>query len=91
MHQWLPKQMLDYMVIIISQLGKEKFNRGALMNIGFVEAQKLYDWECFIFHDIDLLPENDRIPYRCLDQPVHLSAAISKYNYRYSPILLKLF
>ncbi|VDN56822.1 unnamed protein product [Dracunculus medinensis] len=81
MHQWLPKQMLDYMVIIISQLGKEKFNRGALMNIGFVEAQKLYDWECFIFHDIDLLPENDRIPYRCLDQPLHLSAAMSKYNY----------
>jgi hypothetical protein len=30
-----------------------------LMNIGFVEALKIYDYQCFIFHDVDLIPEND--------------------------------
>ena len=30
------------------------------MNIGFVEALKMYDFECFVFHDVDLVPEDDR-------------------------------
>ena len=30
------------------------------MNIGFVEAMKMYDFDFFVFHDVDLLPEDDR-------------------------------
>jgi beta-1,4-galactosyltransferase 1 len=30
------------------------------MNIGFVEALKMYDFDCFVFHDVDLVPEDDR-------------------------------
>jgi hypothetical protein len=31
-----------------------------LFNIGFVEAMKKENWDCFIFHDVDLYPEDIR-------------------------------
>jgi hypothetical protein len=52
------------------------------MNIGFVEALKLQNFTCFIFHDVDLLPEYDMIPYACADMPRHLSVAVDKFKYR---------
>jgi hypothetical protein len=30
------------------------------MNIGFVEALKINDFDCFVLHDVDLVPEDDR-------------------------------
>ncbi|GFR86551.1 beta-1,4-galactosyltransferase 1 [Elysia marginata] len=53
-----------------------------LMNIGFVEAMKRYDYQCAIFHDVDLIPEDDRNIYSCPTQPRHLSASIDKFNYK---------
>lgn len=54
-----------------------------LMNIGFVEALKQYDYDCFIFHDVDLIPEDDRNLYTCPQQPRHMSVAINTMNYRF--------
>ena len=59
-----------------------QFNRAMLMNIGFVEALKIYDFQCFIFHDVDLIPENDNNIYNCPKQPRHMSVAVDKLNYR---------
>ena len=48
---------------MIEQTGKEKFNRGALMNIGFLEANKVDNFDCFVFHDVDShMSEADRLP-----------------------------
>ena len=56
-----------------------KFNRGTLLNVGFVEAMKDFAWDCFIFHDVDLLPEDDRNLYTCPRlQPRHMSVSVSK-------------
>jgi len=52
------------------------------MNIGFVEALKLRVWDCFIFHDVDLLPENDRNLYTCPTFPRHMSVAVDSMAYR---------
>ncbi|KAH3724961.1 hypothetical protein DPMN_050788 [Dreissena polymorpha] len=57
------------------------FNRGLLMNIGYQEALRDYDYQCFIFHDVDLLPEDDRNLYSCEQSPRHMSVAIDKHNY----------
>ena len=35
-----------------------------------------------MFHDVDLLPEDDRNLYTCGAQPRHLSASVDKFNYR---------
>lgn len=59
-----------------------KFNRAMLMNVGFVEALKQHDYDCFIFHDVDLIPEDDRNLYNCPEQPRHMSVAINTMNYR---------
>ena len=53
------------------------------MNIGWVEALKRHDYQCAIFHDVDLIPENDKNIYSCPEQPRHMSAAIDKFKYKY--------
>jgi hypothetical protein len=57
------------------------------MNVGFIEANRYYNWNCFIFHDIDLIPEDDRNLYNCPIQPRHMSVAVDKFNYRFFLIL----
>lgn len=62
--------------------GKGTFNRAMLLNIGALEAVKLYSFQCFVFHDIDLLPEDDRNLYSCPQQPRHMSVAINTMGYK---------
>jgi hypothetical protein len=54
------------------------------MNIGFFQALNLSDdyWKCFVFHDVDLIPEDDRNIYSCPDAPRHLSSAVSTFKYK---------
>ena len=55
------EQQLDYRIFVVEQSSDgEDFNRASLMNVGFLEAKKMNDFFCFIFHDVDLLPEDDR-------------------------------
>lgn len=65
-----------------SFLGDGPFNRGKLLNVGFVEASKIKKFDCFIFHDVDLIPENDRNLYTCPEQPRHMSVAVDTFNYK---------
>lgn len=55
LHAFLQQQQLDYSIFIIEQIANQTFNRAKLMNVGFVEANRLYNWQCYIFHDVDLL------------------------------------
>ncbi|XP_047992195.1 beta-1,4-N-acetylgalactosaminyltransferase bre-4-like [Leguminivora glycinivorella] len=82
MHMFLMKQRMEYGIFIIEQAGTRPFNRGMLMNVGFLESQKMGTWECFIFHDVDLLPLDQRNLYQCAKQPRHLSASIDSMAYK---------
>ena len=53
-----------------------------LFNVGFKEALKYDEYECFIFHDVDLMPEDDRNEYSCPSSPRHMSAAVNTHGYR---------
>ena len=46
-----------------------------MFNIGYKVAMNLTNnfWQCFIFHDVDLLPEDDRNLYNCPNNPRHMS------------------
>ena len=67
MNQFLSKlvkqqKVSDYHIYIVEQSNDgRKFNRGKLLNIGFDLARKNKDHrhDVFIFHDVDLLPQDD--------------------------------
>lgn len=82
MHSLLPRQQIDYGIFIVEQFGNGPFNRAMLMNVGAAEALKQYDFQCLVFHDVDLLPEDDRNLYSCPVQPRHMSVAINSFLYR---------
>ncbi|KAJ9581817.1 hypothetical protein L9F63_003886 [Diploptera punctata] len=82
LHPLLQRQQLDYGIYVVEQAGDGPFNRAMLMNVGFVEALKLYNYDCFIFHDVDLLPEDDRNLYTCPEQPRHMSVAVDVLRYK---------
>jgi hypothetical protein len=81
LHSLLTKQELDYAIFVVEQIPDQTFNRAKLMNVGFAVASLLYDWQCFIFHDVDLLPEDDRNLYSCPEKPRHMSVAVDKFKY----------
>ncbi|CAF3751224.1 unnamed protein product [Rotaria magnacalcarata] len=81
MHPFLQKQQIDYQIFLIEPVDDVTFNRALLFNIGFNEAMKHYAWECFIFHDVDLIPEDDRNIYSCPPEPRHMSVAVNTLNY----------
>ena len=53
------------------------------MNAGFREAMREEDWDCLFFHDVDLIPEDDRNAYTCDSNPKHAAIAMDKFGYKY--------
>ncbi|VDP98107.1 unnamed protein product [Trichobilharzia regenti] len=81
----LQRQQLCYRIFVIEPIEHGWFNRGKLINIGFIEAKKYFEFNCVVLHDADLAPLDDRIPYGCDEQvkqmAVHLSVGRSTENF----------
>ena len=57
------------------------------MNIGFTEAQLLQErYRCFIFHDVDVVPEHDGNLYNCPEDghPRQITLSLD-YSEKYRP------
>jgi predicted glycosyltransferase involved in capsule biosynthesis len=77
MHAFLQRKPdLHYRIYIVNQTDENKFNRAMLMNIGFLQAMADFNWTCTVFHDVDLLPEDDGNAYACADQPLLMSSLV---------------
>lgn len=76
-------QVLKFPLSFFLQHGDEVFNRAKLLNVGYMEALKDYDYNCFVFSDVDLIPMDDRNIYSCFSQPRHLSVSMDKFGFRY--------
>ncbi len=50
------RQELSYGIYLIEPVANITFNRGMLMNIGFIESNKDSNekWQCHSYHDVDL-------------------------------------
>jgi len=73
----------DFQIIVVEQAEDgRKFNRGKLLNVGFQIAKKL-GCDYHIFHDIDLLPNDDLLGYYGFypHNPLHLAAVWKKYQH----------
>ncbi|XP_017273682.1 beta-1,4-galactosyltransferase 4 [Kryptolebias marmoratus] len=85
LHHLLPflqRQQLHYAIYVIHQAGDATFNRAKLLNVGYLEALKDFTWDCFIFHDVDLVPENDHNLYTCGTQPKHMVVGRNATGYK---------
>ena len=58
------------------------FNKASLMNAAFMIAREYAYFDCYIFHDVDMLPEDDRNFYTCSNIPRHVGSHISKWKYQ---------
>ncbi|XP_074075614.1 beta-1,4-galactosyltransferase 3-like isoform X2 [Macrotis lagotis] len=82
LHPFLQRQQIHYAIYVVHQMDNYTFNRGKLLNVGFKEAMKENDWQCIYFHDVDLIPEDDRNIYSCSAFPMHVAVAIDKFEYK---------
>ena len=81
------RQELHYRIYVLNQTDQNPFNRAMLFNVGFVEAMKDHNWTCVIFHDVDLIPEDDRNVYRSSTQ---ILVALRKTQRKHSILVLAL-
>jgi len=59
----------EYELIVVEQLGDKDFNRGKLLNIGFLKAEEL-NCDYVVFHDVDMIPV--KADYSYSDKTLHL-------------------
>ena len=88
-HEFLYDQndQLSYAIYLVEPMNtSRRFNRGMLLNIGFVEVLRETNnaTSCFIFHDVDMLPENKANIYDCSTfRPRQMAIAVSSNgNYK---------
>ncbi|XP_038070108.1 beta-1,4-galactosyltransferase 6-like [Patiria miniata] len=79
---FLQKQQLEFAIYIVNQESDISFNRGMLLNVGFLEALNFSHWDCFVFHDVDHLPQSEFNPYGCVDLPRHFIGGADNRNYK---------
>lgn len=83
LHYVLKNQKIHYKVFVAEQATPVKFNKAALMDAAFLETRKLFQFDCLIFHDVDMLLEDGRLMYNCIDSPKHMGAYVQKFNYTF--------
>jgi len=68
--EYLEDKDLHYEIIIVEQDDAKQFNRGMLLNVGYVYAKKL---KCshIVFHDVDMIPVD--VDYSVSEVPLHLA------------------
>jgi hypothetical protein len=84
LHGFLQRQNNDYRVFVVegNYPADMPFNKGRIMNAGMLEVLKLNpEVDCVIYHDVDMVSEDDRNMYTCGPMPRHLSPAIDKFGY----------
>ncbi|XP_069140938.1 beta-1,4-galactosyltransferase 7-like [Argopecten irradians] len=84
MRVFLNNQSIPHRIYVINQLDDLRFNRAALINIGFLESDS--DCDYIAMHDVDLLPLNPKLNYSfpSAEGPHHVSAPglHPKYHYQ---------
>ncbi|XP_065199185.1 beta-1,4-galactosyltransferase 7-like [Sycon ciliatum] len=83
-HTYLTKKKINFQIFIIDQFDVFRFNRGALIDVGFVVAREA-GCDYMAMHDVDLLPLNLELDYGFPAKgPFHVAAPHlhPKYHYK---------
>ena len=82
-------QNTKFDIYVIEQLDQQRFNRGILLNIGFDIASKKKNYDLYIFHDVDSLPDKDLMEFYTYkgDKIIHFASPFLGYKYKYPAFL----
>ncbi|KAK4327883.1 hypothetical protein Pmani_001689 [Petrolisthes manimaculis] len=81
-HNFLASQRKNHHIYVINQVDNLRFNRAALLNVGFLESG--VDCDYVAMHDVDLLPLNPALVYEFpSDGPYHVAAPHLHPRYHY--------
>lgn len=69
----------DADLYVIEQEDGKPFNRGKLLNVGYLLAKDTHDY--YALHDVDMLPHRN-VDYSYPEAPTHLATHCSQFNYR---------
>jgi|APCry1669191961_1035387.scaffolds.fasta_scaffold00002_4 hypothetical protein len=72
-------EQLGWPVLVVEQSDDgKKFNRGALLNVGY----DLVETDYVVLHDVDLIPKKTLHPYYTAfpTHPIHIGKSITKYD-----------
>ncbi len=75
----------NFDVYVIEQMDNQKFNRGLLLNAGFHIASEKKDYDYYIFHDVDSLPNEDLLQsyYYNGSKIIHYASPYLGYKYTF--------
>lgn len=67
---YLNEKGIDFELIVVEQDDEKAFNRGKLLNVGFLYAKKS-NCDYVVFHDVDMVPED--VDYSYSELPLHMA------------------
>ena len=79
MFNFLTNEDISFDILIVEQFDDKPFNRGRLLNIGFNEKKNEYT--NFIFHDVDMLPVENKAWYKVVEVPTHYAAIVEQFGW----------
>ncbi|XP_062515389.1 beta-1,4-galactosyltransferase 7-like isoform X3 [Corticium candelabrum] len=84
MHQYLNTQRIRHQIWIVNQVDSHRFNRAALINVGFL-LSRARGCDYVAMHDVDLLPLNPHLDYSYPEAgPFHVAAPELHPRYHYA-------
>lgn len=82
MTNFLKAQNVSHHIFVVNQRDSYRFNRAALINVGFLYTEKNFDY--IAMHDVDLLPMNNDLKYSFpKNGPLHISSPKLHPKYHY--------
>lgn len=89
-HFLLAQNIRNFKIYAVNQIDEFRFNRGSLVNVGFLYATSNTEkCDYVVMHDVDLLPVSPLLDYsyRLEQMPYHLSAPGLHPEYNYSTFI----
>jgi|HigsolmetaAR202D_1030399.scaffolds.fasta_scaffold44867_1 Galactosyltransferase. len=70
----LLRSSIDFSICVVEQANDLPFNKGILLNVGFLESSSC---DYFCFHDVDMIPL--RADYSYVRSPTHLASNVEQF------------
>ena len=76
-------------IFIVEQNNADNFNRGLLLNIGFIISNNKFHYDRYIFHDVDMYPEQNLFDlyFQFIDYNIHYASPDLNSKYKFNEFL----